>query len=66
VFSSTRKFSKPDQTASSTIAIKPEVRGIKQLDYGIGDTFVPSVLEVSFALIDFRASRMEGSRMPQE
>jgi len=23
------------------------------LDYGIGDTFVTSVLEVSFALIDF-------------
>jgi hypothetical protein len=29
------------------------------LDYGIGDTFVSSVLEeVSFALIDFQASRM--------
>jgi len=36
------------------------------LDYGIGDTFVSSVLEqASFALIDFQASSMEKSRMPQ-
>jgi hypothetical protein len=31
------------------------MRVVKQLDYGIGDTLVSSVLEeVSFALIDFR------------
>ena len=42
------------------------MRGVKQLDHGIGDTFVSSVLEeVSFALIDFQASWMEKSRMPQ-
>jgi hypothetical protein len=42
------------------------MRVVKQLDHGIGDTFVSSVLEgVSFALIDFQASRMEKSRMPQ-
>jgi len=35
------------------------MRGVKQLDYGIGDTFVSSALEeVSFALIDFQASWM--------
>jgi hypothetical protein len=43
------KFTKPDQRASWTIAIKPEVGGAKQLDYGIAHTFVSSVLEeVSF------------------
>ena len=32
------------------------------MDYGIGDAFVPDALEqVSFALADFRADRMEGS-----
>ena len=42
------------------------MRVVKQLDYGIGDTFVSSVLEgVSFALIDFKASPMEKGRMPQ-
>jgi hypothetical protein len=36
------------------------------LDYGIGDTFVSGVLEdVSFALIDFQASWMVKSRLPQ-
>jgi hypothetical protein len=60
------KFTKPDQRASSAIAIKPEMRGVRQLDYAIGDTFVSSVLEeVSFAWIDFQASWMEKSRMPQ-
>jgi hypothetical protein len=60
------KFTKPDQRASLVIATRPEMRGVKQLDYGIGDTFVSSVLEsVSFALIDFQASWMEKSRMPQ-
>jgi hypothetical protein len=49
-----KKSSKPDQRASRTIAIKPEVRGIKQLDHRIDDTFILSVREeVSFALIDF-------------
>jgi hypothetical protein len=39
------------------------VREVKQLDDGIGDTFVSSVLEnVSFAWIDFQASWMEKSR----
>jgi hypothetical protein len=66
VLSSQIKSAKPDQRASRTIAIKPEVRGAKQLDDGIGDTFVSSVLkEVSFASIDFQASWMEKSRMPQ-
>jgi hypothetical protein len=40
VFSFTKKFSKPDQPASRTIAIRPEVAGVKQLDQGIDDTFV--------------------------
>jgi len=36
------------------------------LNYGIDDTLVSSVLEeFSFALIDFQASWMERSRMPQ-
>jgi hypothetical protein len=52
---SQKKFSKPDQRTSRTIAIKPDVRGVKQLDNGIGDTFVSSVREeVSFALIDLQ------------
>jgi hypothetical protein len=55
VFSFTKKFAKPDRRASRTIAIKPEVRGVKQLDNGIDDTFVSSVREeVSFVLIDFQ------------
>ena len=42
------------------------MRGVKQLDHSIGDTFVSSVLEgVSFSLIDFQIGRMEKSRMPQ-
>jgi hypothetical protein len=50
---SQKKLSKPDQRASQTTAIKPDVRGVKQLDNGIDDTFVSSVREeVSFALID--------------
>jgi hypothetical protein len=66
VFSFTEKFSTPDQRPPRTTAIKPDVRGVKQLDYSIDDTFVSSVLEeVSFALIDFQASWMEKSRMPQ-
>jgi len=52
---SQKKFSKPDQRASRTIAIKPDVGGVKQLDNGIDDTFVSSVREeASFALIDFQ------------
>jgi len=55
VFSFKKKFSKPDQRASRTIAIKPDLRGVKQLDDGIDDTFVSGVREeVSFALIDFQ------------
>jgi hypothetical protein len=55
LFSSTNKFSEPDQRASRTTAIKPEVRVVKQLDDGIDDTFVSSVREgVSFASIDFQ------------
>ena len=55
MFSFTKMFSKPDQRASHTITIKPGVKGVKQLDNGIDDTFVSSVREeVSFALIDFR------------
>src|SRR5258706_3613126 len=42
---SQKKFSRPDQRASRTIAIKPEVRGVKQLDDGIGYIFVRAVLE---------------------
>ena len=50
-----KKFSKLDQRASRTIAIRPDVRGVKQLDHGIDDTFVSSRRkEVSFALIDFQ------------
>src|SRR5580693_5081014 len=50
-----RSLLKPNQCASSTIAIRPEMRVVKQLDYGIADTFVSSVLEgASFALIVFR------------
>jgi hypothetical protein len=45
---SQQKFSKPDQRASRTIAIKPDVRGVKQLDNGIDDTFVSSVREEVF------------------
>jgi len=57
VCSPSQKLSKPDQRASRTIAIKPDVRGVKQLDNGIEDTFVSSVrAEVSFALIDFQDS----------
>jgi hypothetical protein len=38
------------------------MRGVKQLDHGIGDAFVSSVLEgVFFALIGFQASWMEKS-----
>jgi hypothetical protein len=56
------KYSKPDQRASRTIAIKPEVSGEKQLDDGIDDTFVSSVREeVSFALIDFQ-DQLDGER----
>jgi len=52
---SQKKLRKPDQHASRTIAIKPDVRGGKQLDNGIDDTFVSSVREeVSLALIDFQ------------
>src|SRR5208282_639273 len=47
-----KKFSKHDQRASRTSAIRPEVRGVRQLDDGIDDTFVSSVRqEASFALI---------------
>jgi hypothetical protein len=54
---SQKKFSKPDQHASRTTAIKPDARGVKQLDNGIDDTFVSSVREeVSFASIDFQDS----------
>jgi hypothetical protein len=45
VFSFTKKFSKPDQRASRTIAIKPDMTGVKQLDDGIGCIFVRAVLE---------------------
>ena len=42
------------------------MRGVNQLDHSIDDTFVSSVLEeVSFASIDFQASSVEKSRMPQ-
>jgi hypothetical protein len=35
--------------------IRPDVRGVKQLDHCIGGTFVSSVREeVAFALIDFQ------------
>ena len=55
VFSFTKKFSKLDQRASGTTAIKPEVREVKQLDDSVDDIFVSSVREnVCFALIDFR------------
>jgi hypothetical protein len=61
-----QKSLQADQRAPRTVAIKPEVWGVKQLDYGIGDTFVSRALEeVSFALIHFQASWMENSRMPQ-
>ena len=54
---SQEKVSKPDQRASRTIAIKPDVREVKQLDDGIVDTFVSSVAGGrSFALIDFPES----------
>jgi hypothetical protein len=65
VFSSQTEFAKPDQLTSPTVAIKPEVRVVKQLDHGIGATFVSSVLEGAFALIDFWATWMEKSRMRQ-
>jgi hypothetical protein len=45
VFSLAKKLSRPDHGASRTIAIKPDVRGVKQLDNGIDDTFVSSVRE---------------------
>jgi hypothetical protein len=61
VFSFTKKFSKPDQRASRTTAIKPD-GGVKQLDNGIDDTFVSSVREeVSFALIDFQ-DQLDGEK----
>jgi hypothetical protein len=66
VFSFTKTFSKPDQRASRTITIKPEVRGVKQLDDGIDDTIVSSVREeVSLALIDFQDELDRENRMPQ-
>ena len=50
-----KSFVSPINHASRTIAIKPDVKGGKQLDNGIDDTFVSSVREeVSFALIDFQ------------
>jgi hypothetical protein len=51
---SQKKLSKADQRASRTIAIKPDVRGVKQLDDGIDDTYIKYLEEVSFALIDFQ------------
>jgi hypothetical protein len=40
------------------------MRGVKQLNYGIADTLVSSVLEeFSFASIDFQAGWMERSRL---
>ena len=63
MFSFTKKFSKPDQRASRTIAIKPEVRGIKQLDDGIDDTFVSIALAGSFLRFDrFSGCWMEKSQ----
>jgi hypothetical protein len=53
---SQNRFSKPDQRASRTIAIKPRVRGAKQLDNGIDDTFVSSVREA----VSFRFDRLSG------
>ena len=41
-----------------TIAIKPEVRGVRQLDHGIDHSFI-GFLRLSV----FRASRMEKSRI---
>jgi hypothetical protein len=65
VFSSAKKFSLPDQCPCSDIAIKPDVRGVKQLDQSIDDTFVSDAREeVFFALIDFETVWMERSRMP--
>jgi hypothetical protein len=41
----------------------PDATGAKQLDHGVGDTFVSSVLEeVSFASIDFQASSTDKRR----
>jgi hypothetical protein len=55
IFSFIKTFSKASQRASSTVAIKPNVRGAKQLDHGIADTFVSSAPgEVSFRSIDFQ------------
>jgi hypothetical protein len=52
---SQKKFSNLDQPASRSIAIKPEVKGVKQLDHGIEDIFVSSAREeASLALIDFQ------------
>ena len=43
------------------------MREAKQLDHGIGDTFVSSVVEeVSFASIDFQASSMEKAVCPRQ
>jgi hypothetical protein len=48
-------FPSPINVRLERFTIKPEVRGVKQLDNGIDDTFVSSVREeVSFALIDFQ------------
>ncbi len=56
------ELSKLDQRASRTIAIKPEVKGVKQLDNGINDTFLSSVRgDVSFASNPSLVSPSKGS-----
>jgi hypothetical protein len=54
-FSFTKNSSQADQRASQTIAIKPELKGERQLDEGIDDTLVLGVrAEILFALIVFQ------------
>jgi len=56
----------PDQRASRATAIKPDERGVKQLDKSIDDTFVSSVREEVPSLGSiFKTSWTEKSRMPQ-